>query len=366
MNIMKLYYSLLALVVLSACREAPRRTEAAAPSVPARGATAAVVAAEWPNVYEAIGTVQARTSAVISSKVMGYVRAVHVRAGDRVREGQPLVELDSRDLDAGYRQADAVRQEARSAAPEADNAVAAAKANLDLAQVTFNRMRDLFAKKSVSNQEMDEAAARLKAAQAAHAMAQSKRAQIDARIAQAEQGRKAAEILREYAQIRAPFAGVVTSKTVDPGVLATPGAPLLTLEREGAYRLEAPVEESRAIRAGQAVSVTLEAIGKTAEMRVSEVTPAVDAASRTYVVKIDMPAMAGLRSGMFGRARFRLGSRKVLAAPAAALRQQGQLQSVLVEEDGATRTRLVTTGERAGDQVEVLSGLSAGERVVLP
>ena len=127
----------------------------------------------WPSIYEATGTVRARTSAVISAKLMGYVREVKVQAGDRVREGQLLVTLDTRDLDVSSRRAEAAREEVRTAVPEADSAVAAAKANLDLAQVTFGRMQDLFQKKSISNQEFDEASAKLKAAQAAYEMARA-------------------------------------------------------------------------------------------------------------------------------------------------------------------------------------------------
>ena len=166
---------------------------------------------------------------------MGYVREVKVQTGDHVREGQLLVTLDARDLDANARRAEAAREEVRTSVPEADSAVAAAKANLDLAQTTFNRMKELFQKKSISNQEFDEASAKLKAAQAAYEMARARRTQLDAKLAQAEQEVRATEVTRSYAEISAPFAGIVTAKSVDPGTLAVPGAPLLTIERDGAY-----------------------------------------------------------------------------------------------------------------------------------
>jgi RND family efflux transporter MFP subunit len=299
---------------------------------------------------------------------MGYVREVNVQAGDRVREGQLLVTLDARDLDVNSRRAEAALIEIRSSAPEADSAVAAAKANLDLAQATFKRMQDLFSKKSISNQEFDEASAKLKAAQAAHEMAQARRVQLDAQAARVQQEVRATEVARSYAEISAPFAGVVTAKSADPGALALPGAPLLTIEREGAYRLEASVEESRlsAIRVGQAVSVTLDGVDHTLEARVSEIVPAVDAASRSYTVKIDLPSAPALRSGVFGRASFHLGSRPTLTIPAAAVSERGQLQSVLVAESGVARIRMITAGQKSKDQVEVLSGLTVGEKVIFP
>jgi RND family efflux transporter MFP subunit len=358
----------LSAALLAGCGHEMRQTQAAAEQAPVAVQATAAATMEWPATYEALGTVRARTATAISSKVMGYVREVRVQAGDRVREGQLLISVDARDLEAQYRRAEAGRQEAASAQPEVESAVAAAKAQLELAQATFRRIEDLFRKKSVSNQEFDEAGARLKAAQAGYQIAVAKSAQLVARQSQAEQERQAAGILRDYAQITAPFSGIVTARTVEPGVLATPGTTLLTIEREGAYRLEAAVEESRlaSVRVGQSVAVSLDALDRSLTARVSEIVPAVDATSRAYLVKIDLPASPQLRSGIFGRALFPVATRQVLALPQAAVQERGQLQSVLVAEEGIARTRLVTTGARANGQVEVLSGLSAGEKVIFP
>ncbi len=357
----------LAALGLAACGEARKETPAAsAPPV----AVSAVMAANetWPSLYEATGTVRARTSADIAAKSMGYVREVKVQTSDRVREGQVLVTLDTRDLDSGERRAEAAREEVRSGLPEADSAVAAAKANLDLAQATFGRMRDLLRKKSISDQEFDETSARLKAAQAAVDMAQARRIQLNSKLAQADQEVRSAQVARSYADILAPFAGTVVSKSVEPGSLAVPGAPMMTIEREGPLRFEASVEESRlpSIRVGQPVSVTLDTVGRKLDARVSEIVPAVDAASRAYIVRIDLPALAELRSGVFGRAAFHVGDRTLLAVPAAAVTERGQLQSVVVVVNGVARTRLIATGQKFNDRIEVLSGLSAGEKIVFP
>jgi RND family efflux transporter MFP subunit len=353
-------------LLLSACGSAPAPRAGQSQAPPLEVRVAAVCSEDWPASYEATGTVRARTTATISSKVTGYVQQVSVQAGDRVREGQLLISLDARDLDASLRRAEAGRASVASAIPELEDATAAAKANLDLAQATFQRMQELAAKKSISNQEFDEASARLKAAQANYDMARSRRTQLDSRMAEAEQEVRAAAIMRDYATLAAPFPGVVIVRSVEPGNLASPGAPLLTLERDGTYRLEASVDESKlaSVRLGQAVEVVVEE--RKLDARVSEIVPAVDSASRTAIVKLDLPAMPQLRSGMFGRAVFPLGAQKVEAMPAAALMDRGQLQSVFVVEDGVAHTRLVSTGRRAGDAVEVLSGLNPGERVVRP
>ena len=364
----KLLWSIPFVLWLAGCSESSREAKPVSQTPPVTVSVVAVAQQQWPSIYEATGTVRARTSAVIAAKLLGYVREVKVQTGDRVREGQLLVILDARDLDVNSRKAEAALDEVRSSVPEADSAVSGAQANLDLAQATFNRMQELWNKKSISNQEFDEASAKLKAAQSAYEMARARRGQLDAQAARVQQDVRSTEVARSFAEITAPFAGVVTVKSVDPGALALPGAPLLTIEREGAYRLEASVEESHlsAIRVGQPVSVTLAGVDRTIEAKVSEIVPAVDAASRSYTVKIDLPSLPAPRSGAFGRASFSLGSRSPLTIPVGAVTERGQLQSVMVAENGIAHTRLITTGQRSKDQIEALSGLTAGEFVIFP
>src|SRR5487761_1974660 len=151
---MKRYLIVPAALWLAGCGEAPKQSKESAPAAaPVAVSVAAAESQTWPSIYETTGTVRAKASAAISAKWMGYVREVKVQTGDRVKEGQLLVTLDSRDLDSTLARARAGGDEARSAIPEAVSGVAAAKANLDLAQSTFGRMQDLFRKKSISNQE---------------------------------------------------------------------------------------------------------------------------------------------------------------------------------------------------------------------
>ena len=357
--------AVLPILLLASCGGDPPRPAIVLQPAPIPVRTVAIAAQDWPATYEATGTVRARTTAVLSSKVMGYVLQVGAQAGDRVRQGQPLITLDSRDLEVNVRRADAGRAEVLSAIPELDHATAAAKANLGLAQATFRRMEELTSKKSISNQEFDEASARLKSAQSNYDMACARRDQVNARLAQVDQDAAAAAIMRDYAKISAPFSGVVIARSVEPGSLASPGVPLLTLEQDGLYRLEVSVDESKlsAVKTGQSVEVMTDA---PARARVAEIVPAIDPASRTYTVKLDLPAGPQWRTGMFGRAFFPLPPRKVVAIPAAALIERGQLQSVFVVKSGIARTRIINTAGRSGDSVEVLSGLNPGEKVVSP
>ncbi len=128
------------------------------------------------------------------------------------------------------------------------------------------------------------------------------------------------------------------------------------------------MEESRLsmARVGKTVSVTIDGIDRTFPARVAEVVPSVDAAARTGTVKIDLPSLPELRSGLFGRALFDTGGRKILTIPSAGVMERGQLQSVYVAENNTAHTRLVTVGTRMKDRVEVLSGLNQGDRVIVP
>ena len=358
--------ALLALLAVG-CGAPPRETEVVSPK-PVPVSVQLVTASNLNSVSEAVGTVRAKTSATVSSKVMGYIREMRVSVGDRVQAGQPLVVLDARDLEASVQQARAAVEEARSAQNEVAQSIASAKAGLTLAQVTHRRFTDLFEKKSVSNQEFDESKARLDMAQAAYDAASARREQVGARIRQAEQAQRAAEIARGYTVIAAPFAGIVTEKKSEQGNLAVPGSPLLVLEQAGVYRLEASVEESLAprVRAGQTVSVTIDSVGTAVQARVSEIVPSVDPASRSFIAKIDLPSMPGLRSGAFGRASFPIGTQRAVLIPERAIERQGQLQTVLVADGDVARARLVTAGRKSGDSVEILSGLAGGDRLIWP
>ena len=205
-------------------------------------------------------------------------------------------------------------------------------------------------------------------ARANYEMARARRQQIEQKIRQSDEAVAQATILRGYTTVTAPFAGVVIERKAEPGMLAAPGMPLLVLEQAGSYRLEAGVEESRLgrIRIGMAVKVDLESTDQPLSGRVEEIVPAMDAGSRTFTVKIGMTGGGTLRSGMFGRARFAIGEKKALVAPWTALVEQGQVQKVFVVDGGVARGRLVTTGARQGGTVEILSGLSKGEKLVAP
>ncbi len=308
-----------------------------------------------PDVLESVGTIHAAETAQLSSQMMGNVVAVTVREGDRVHRGQLLASIDEA-------QPRVALERAQAGLTAADHEVAAVAAEAVLADATMKRYQMLFDKKSVSPQEMDEVKARSQAANARHEMALSSQAQAKAALAQARTA-------FEYTRIVAPFDGTVTERKVDPGALAAPGMPLLTIEGSGRFRLEVNVDENGLgyVKLGQVVPVVFDAVAdQPLTGKVVLIAPAADPGSRSFVVKIELPAVPALRSGLFGRARFPKGERRSLMIPRNSLIPRGQLQTVyVIGADGTASVRYLTLGSTSGDQVEALSGISAGERIVV-
>jgi RND family efflux transporter MFP subunit len=152
------------------------------------------------------------------------------------------------------------------------------------------------------------------------------------------------------------------------GSLAAPGTPLLTLEDSRRYWLEIAVPDSQAarIRRGQSLAAQVEAAGISTSATVSEIIPTADPATRTTLVRLDLPASTRLRSGLFGRAWVRIGRRQAIRIARAAVLERGQLQGVyVIGQDDIARFRLIRTGAASHDAVEVLSGLTDGELIVV-
>jgi RND family efflux transporter MFP subunit len=149
--------------------------------------------------------------------------------------------------------------------------------------------------------------------------------------------------------------------------VATPGAPLLTVEREGNLRLETSIDESRLgiVRIGEQVEVEIGGLNSTVRGRVAETVPSIDAATRSFTAKIDLPSVPGLRAGMFGRAAFPDRKREALLVPQSAVFERGQVRSVYVVQGDTARLRLVTLGETRDNRCEILSGLTAGEKILV-
>ena len=300
------------------------------------------------------GTIHARQTAVVSAQVVGRIQQVLVREGDTVRAGQTLVVIDGAALRASVDQAQAGVKAAQSEQ-------AAAQTDAKLAASTLDRYRQLEAEKSVSPQEMDEVAQR---AAAASARLEAVRAQTDAARSQ-ESG---AHTMLGYTRLVAPFSGVVTARTADPGTLASPGVPLLQVDQAGALQLQATVDQSAigAIHKGMKAQVAIDG-GNSTNLAgtVAEIVPAADPTSHSFLVKIDLPSSSQLRAGMYGTAEFANGIRQAIVIPRSAVVSRGSLACVYVlDGQGIAQLRYLTLGGTQGNLVEVLSGVSPGEQLV--
>ena len=346
-------FALLAIVVLTSCsREKP--ATAARPETVSGLTLFTAQRATIPDYIEATGTVRAAQSAQLASQVMGTITSVNVHEGDAVRRGQVLISIDEAQPHAAYQSASAGLQ-------ASEQAIAAADADYALAESTMQRYQMLYDKKSVSPHEYDEVKAKLAAATARRAAAHANSSQSEAMVVEARTA-------VGFTKIRAPFDGLITAKLADAGAMAAPGVPLLVVEDPSHFRLEAAVDESQigAVRLGANVPVVLDSLGNQAiSGKVVQIVPAADPASRTFTVKIDLPSNPQIRSGVFGRARFPRGERESILIPQTALLHRGQLDAIyVVGKDQIASLRYVTLGEAGGSDVEVLSGLDSGERVV--
>ena len=331
-----------------------RQSVSTAPETVTNVSVVSAQLANIPDVVDAVGTLRASQTSQIAAQMMGNIIDIRVHEGDHVQRGQVLAVID----DAQPR---ASLERAVAADSAAQQEITASDSDSALAEATFKRYQTLFDKKSVSPQEFDEVKARYQAAQARREVTHAGQAQAKAALQQARTA-------LTYSHIVAPFDGLVTEKRVDVGTLASPGMPIFTVEDLRRYRLEATVNESdlRYVRQGQQVSVLVDALGdRELKGKVAQIVPAADPSSRSFLVKVELPSDPSIRSGLFGRAQFSRGERSALLIPRTAVVERGQLQGIYVlDQNKIASLRYITLGRQSAAEVEVSSGLQAGESLV--
>jgi len=323
---------------------------------------------DQPLIYEAVGTVQAGIKSNLASKLLGTIKAVQVREGDRVKKGDTLLLIDQRQVNAGLRRAEASLSEARKGLAAAKFNSEAARASAKLGLATYERYLNLKRDDSVSVQEFDEVEASYRQAKAGLGQAEAMVEAATARVKQAEAALATARVSKKDAVIIAPHDGIITGKMVDKGDLAKPGTPLLALETTRGFCIDVVLPETYIGYAepGQKVSVRVPAL-KTGPLEgsVCTIVPSADARSRSFIVKIRLPIDRKVTSGLFARAEIPVGrSKKLLIAQKGVVRR-GQLTGIyVVDTEGIAHFRLIRLGKTFGDSVEVLSGLKDGDRYV--
>jgi RND family efflux transporter MFP subunit len=274
---------------------------------------------------ETMGTVRSKLQARLEAKLPGRIEQMRAAPGQRVKTGEVLIRLHVEEIGAKLDQALAVQRQTAA---------------------DLQRHTALLERGAATRAEFDTVQSRARLADAAV---------------------REAEAMLSYVEITAPFDGVITRKMADVGDLATPGKPLVELEDPAALRVEAAVGEALIshVHLSQTVDVQVSNLAEPLRGTVVEIAPSADSASRTFLVKLDLPPTSGLRAGSFARVAIPIGDTEVLTVPAEAVIRRGQLEYIFVAVDGRAQLRLVKSGARHGDEVELLAGASAGDRVVV-
>jgi len=285
----------------------------------------------WPATVAALKVIQ------IAPKMPGRILEITVRAGQPVKRGQVLARLD--DAETRARQA------------QARSALVAAEAGAARSRADATRLQNLYAREAATRQDLDAALAITKAG--------------DAQVEQARQAIQEIESHLGESVLLAPYDGVIDRRQQEPGDMALPGMPILTLLQSDTLRVEANVPASCApfLQMGQTLTARLGNPQREVRVIVDEVQPSNDPLSHTVLVKARLPGLTGVQPGAFAWLQQSCGYENVLVIPAAAVTRIGQLESVRLIVNGQPRLRHVRIGKRYGDEVEILSGLNEGDIV---
>ncbi|MDT8443019.1 MAG: efflux RND transporter periplasmic adaptor subunit [Desulfuromonadales bacterium] len=319
-----LFFAIPALLVMTGCHDPAEK--AAAPSLPpVEVQLETLTLSEVPVQIELAGSVQAVEHATISARVAGQVVTLPVQLGSKVKKGDLLVKISAAEINARVHQAE-----------------------IQLSQAQRNLARE--SKLLEVNASTRERVKTLKE-----------------QVQTSEAAYREAQTFLGYTEIKAPFSGTVTDKLIEVGDLAASGAALLKLENGTTLEvvIQVPEAQSHYISLESRLPLTVPAAGLALNAQVREISPTVDPASRTTQIKLMLPAAPELRSGQFARVALVNSRATTLMINRRALRQNGQMHQVFVAEQGTARMRLVRTGAETDGRIEILSGLQAGDQVVI-
>ncbi|MCB1985972.1 MAG: efflux RND transporter periplasmic adaptor subunit [Burkholderiales bacterium] len=287
----------------------------------------------WP------GTVKSRTVAGIAPRLTARIIEIRVNAGDTVKKGDVIARLDERDLKA---------QEKAALA-----ALAGANAQAVRATADEKRIGGLYEKEAATREHFDAVVAQAKEARARVNQAGGVVNEIKTRLADTV--------------LLAPFDGTVVKRLKQPGDMGLPGVPVVTMQVPHGLRLEVevPAACAGAFGIGMAVTVRIDTLNQTFSAPIDEIIPEIDAQTHSQLIKIALPAIEGLKPGFFGWLEQACDQHIALLIPVKAVKHLGQLEVVRVLSNGQQSIRHVRTGKTFGDQIEIVSGLRAGEVVVI-
>jgi RND family efflux transporter MFP subunit len=335
----------ISLFILTSCNGAKKEDLAESPVIAVK--VSGVSENDKSPFVSASGKIEAENSADLSTRMMGYVTKVHVIVGQKVNAGQSLVSINNTDLQAKKAQVEA--------------SILQATAGYNSAKKDYDRFVNLFKQQSASQKELDDMTARYEMAKAGLEGAKQMRNEVLAQF--------------NYSNITAPFSGVVTNTFVKEGDMANPGMALVSVEGASKLQVTAMVSENdiTAIKKGMPVKVLVKSSNKNLTGKVSEVSLSAKNTGGQYLVKINLDKTdSSVLSGMFVNVQFPVENRpnvsqkNMVLVPESALVKQGQLTGIYtIGNKNVAILRWLRTGKTFGDQVEVLSGLSADEKYII-
>ncbi len=335
-------------------------------SAPAPPATDTARVEEITEYYEAVGTVRPRTETQIEAQVTGRILQYHVGPGAKVEKGQVLIQLDSSQLNSQVEEATQGLVSARSMREQAKQALEQAKAAFVEAEKAFNRVKTYFASEAATQQDLERAESAYLQARAGVRQAEDGIKGAQAGVSRAQKVVDQRKIAKGYTTIIAPTSGEVVKRLAEKGDIAWPGKPLLLLQTRGQLRLEAVVREGliSQVHIGAPLEIAIDAMDMVVEGAVEEIVPSADPVTRTFLVKVGLPEVQGMFPGMFGRLLLPTNTRSVVAVPRGAVVRTGQLEMVVIQEQGVWKKVFVKTGMALeSDRVEILSGLKGDETI---
>lgn len=295
----------------------------------------------------ASGQVESAQTANISTRMMGRITSLNVKAGDIVRKGQILATISDEDI--------------RSKRSQTNALIAEAEASFASAKKDYDRFNNLYKQQSATAKELDNVTLQYNSAAA--------------RLTAAKQMKNEINAMLSYSTLTAPFSGVVTQKLAEAGSISSPGMPILTIEQSGILQVSATVAESdiNRLRLGNAATVLVKSTGKKFNGKVIQINPSSQFTGGQYIVKISIPETekTGLYSGMFVSVDIPLKTSETVSSdmvtiPSSALINRDGLTGVYTVSNANTALlRWIRTGKIYGDHVEVLSGLSKEEKFIL-
>ena len=296
----------------------------------------------------ASGKLVAKNTVNVSTRMMGYITGMKAEVGQNVNAGQLLVSINSTDIQAKGGQANAQ--------------ISQAQANFNIAQKDYNRFSNLYKSQSASQKELDDMRARYEMAKAGLDAANAMKSEVNAQY--------------RYTNVTAPISGVITAKYAEQGDMASPGMPLLTIESPSSLQAQVLVSEQNItqITQGMSVKITLKSTNQEVAGTVAEISKSSTNTGGQYMVKVNVAGSQNLLPGMFVNIQFPFKNagkvnqdfQEGVMIPKSALVEKGQLTGVYtISSNNTAILRWVKIGKDFGDQVEVLSGLTAKEAYIV-